>query len=267
MSETKGEFFDDDFSSTPTNTSSSNNLERKRSNRNDRVDLTLEPSPEEIEKQMMAGRFVPFFSCQNLCLGLCLQSCFLFSLVCRDFVKHAFNRPRWAPRHVFFTKKNNSGFLHWCQPDAGQTVDEKRTIPIDEITDIYYGKQTNAFLRRQELQVDDALCFSIKAGRRMLDLEADSQRQRDSFIRAFSILLNSYDVCYRLHPSPNDKSEPERKGHPVKFQLLARTRTLPKTSMASLSTVLAVYEFNPSTGRMTYMAHTEKSKYVSCFVV
>jgi len=94
----------------------------------------------------------------------------------------------------------------------------------------------------------------------MLDLEADSERQRDAFVKALTVILHSYDNCFRLHPCPSKVAKvEERKGNSIKFQLLARTKNLPRPSMAPVATVLGVFEYNPASHVSRYIAHTEKN--------
>jgi hypothetical protein len=109
-----------------------------------------------------------------------------------------------------------------------RTYDAKRSVPLTSINAIFLGKQTEAFTRRHAANVSDDCAFSIQTDKRTLDLEADSKKARDAFLKNLKILLNSFEVQWKLHPSPNSKDSDEKdmegRGAPVKFQVHVRCK-------------------------------------------
>lgn len=52
------------------------------------------------------------------------------------------------------------------------------------------GKQTTALRRVENAAVSETLCFSLLTKEGSLDLEANSQRERDALVSCFSLVLD-----------------------------------------------------------------------------
>jgi len=97
-----------------------------------------------------------------------------------QFKKHAAG-PVGMPRVRWIKLTQDRLQLTW-HPD-GEPAKPDSFIPIGNVTHIEVGQRTKAFQRTGKAG-NDALCFSIVANDRTLDLESESIATRDLWIRA-----------------------------------------------------------------------------------
>ncbi len=127
---------------------------------------------------------------------------------------------------LFYRKTSATGTLHWCD-GAGRNVTEQNSLPLSAITDIFLGKQANAFkVGFAELAVEEC-CFSLVgllpnssalgAGggggsgggdgdgssfvERRLDVEATTSRRRDAWLCGILAILRANNKEVKLHQS------------------------------------------------------------------
>jgi hypothetical protein len=72
------------------------------------------------------------------------------------------------------------------QPKMGKI----HQVPLSHIMYVDVGKQTTALRRVENASVSEALCFSLLTKEGSLDLEANSQRERDALVSCFSLVLD-----------------------------------------------------------------------------
>lgn len=72
------------------------------------------------------------------------------------------------------------------QPKMGKL----HQVPLAHIMYVDVGKQTTALRRVENAQVPETLCFSLLTKEGSLDLEANSQRERDALVACFSLVLD-----------------------------------------------------------------------------
>jgi len=72
------------------------------------------------------------------------------------------------------------------QPKMGKL----HQVPLSHIMYVDVGKQTTALRRVENAAVNEALCFSLLTREGSLDLEANSQRERDALVSCFSLVLD-----------------------------------------------------------------------------
>lgn len=63
-------------------------------------------------------------------------------------------------------------------------------VPLSHIMYVDVGKQTTALRRVENAAVSEMLCFSLLTKEGSLDLEANSQRERDALVSCFSLVLD-----------------------------------------------------------------------------
>lgn len=63
-------------------------------------------------------------------------------------------------------------------------------VPLSHIMYVDVGKQTTALRRVENAAVSESLCFSLLTKEGSLDLEANSQRERDALVSCFSLVLD-----------------------------------------------------------------------------
>lgn len=72
------------------------------------------------------------------------------------------------------------------QPKMGKL----HQVPLSHIMYVDVGKQTTALRRVDNAAVSESLCFSLLTKEGSLDLEANSQRERDALVSCFSLVLD-----------------------------------------------------------------------------
>ena len=93
-------------------------------------------------------------------------------------------------------------------------------VPLSHIMYVDVGKQTTALRRVENAAVSEHLCFSLLTKEGSLDLEANSQRERDALVSCFSLVLDevhaqNWREIYRGPssdmPSSFDELDPQNK--------------------------------------------------------
>jgi len=221
--------------SAPDSDGDANGVHRKGS----AIDMSMEPGADDV-RRTLGGGF--------------------------QFVKHAHGKSLSDKRFVWYHEVGGKGFLAWQPVSNSRAYDPKRSVPLHSIKAIYLGKQTTAFTRRHAMSVNDECCFSLLTDRRTLDLEADSRRARDSWLKNLKVLLIADNIAYKLHPSPlskdsDDKDIMAQRGAPVKFSVSVRCKNLPRRlDAAELDSVCVGFERLEQTGRLVYLAQTDMIK-------
>jgi len=104
------------------------------------------------------------------------------------------------PKEIYYDHAKRA--VCWGEP--GARSDSDKSLALVEVTDIFIGKHTNAFSKKQAKKAPNSCCFSIGSSRGTLDLEADSEAVRNRWLSAFKLLIaaqGSPDQALNVFPA------------------------------------------------------------------
>jgi hypothetical protein len=102
-------------------------------------------------------------------------------------MKHSMTAPP-RPRHVYVT--DDIKFLVWKDPKK-TTIDDDIKMKIFKIRSVERGRCTEQLKRQRfgKYLADDKCCFSIQGRERTIDLECQTEKERDRWVHAIEVLI------------------------------------------------------------------------------
>lgn len=116
----------------------------------------------------------------------------------RTFVLHKAEEAPPCQQDIFYRNEGHR-VLMWGNP-GDRSEDPARSLRLDEVTDVFLGKQTSGFSSAAGRVVPEDRCFSIISPEVKLDIEASSVKQCVAWAFGVMSLLRSSGMSI-LHPS------------------------------------------------------------------